>query len=198
MINDISKEPPVRPILPIGFPLGLFHGEADRAGSVAGLLRLGDSVEELPADRYRTWALAFDTRPRDELVSACQSAGLGDVSAAIDELIGAGLLIQLDDESVNNVRLLEQYRLLPAGLATGNTPSQPERFGIATPGGATVLYVDLSVLGVWSFSARAMSIADACRQFVDRTQIEVGSVTDQFALNLPFLVRAGVAFLDVL
>jgi hypothetical protein len=159
-------------------------------------LRRGDNYYDLTEAQYAIWLLGFRALNREELVATGVEEGIAEEARLVRELDREGLFVELRDEPPLNRPLLETHRLLPVGRGLGNSPEQPESFVLAPFGGEPRLTVDVRVYLVWGLSTRPVSVASACHRVAAMFGVDERPVLDQLAVNLPVLLRHGMAVLD--
>lgn len=121
-------------LLPL--PVGHLHGN----GPDGALVRVGTDQVVLPDRLFTAWALAhgLPDRPADEpwtvdaLLTTGAAQGLGDLRAALDDLV-ADRVVRLVDPAAGRP-FAEQHRLVLQVLGLGNDPDRPHSWSLGLLG----------------------------------------------------------------
>lgn len=201
-------------LLPVGQSLGALHpgpGLPSRGTRV----RLGSREELLPDDLGSdVWHLAHGvprfvgTMPwgRDALPVAVPTHEPVEVRAAVDDLLGRGLLVEVDPAdpaTLADVAVRLGWQSLQTGL--GYQPSG--RCGIGLPGAPPVREVSPRLYEFWSLAPVLGSLADAAAELAALAADTPGAPAEQgdpaavlahVVGELHELLCVGAGFLDVL
>lgn len=133
-VADHPRLPDAAPrvLIPIGVPLGLQHPAAG-AGETVFRIRLGREVYALTDDMLGAWLLAHSTgHGRASLAAALARDGVADPVAAIESLLGAGLLLETGLGAEPALVLAATCRLVP--LMAGVRPADGGQYVVGVPG----------------------------------------------------------------
>ncbi|WP_018350287.1 hypothetical protein [Longispora albida] len=186
-------------LLPVGFPMGVLHGE----GAPVAVIRVGAGLAEVGLAEYEVWNLAAEHPAHDALVAAAYRAGVPDPAAVLGTLHGSGLLTVADPASAELPHVLSRLRLVALGIGLGNTPAEPETCLISGPDLEPRVSVSPGVYSVWATSYQA-DIWTACGWLATQPEPPETSPAGVLRLrlaravvaSLPVLLAGGVAYLD--
>jgi hypothetical protein len=215
-----------RVVVPAGFPLGPRYQPAGGERPPEFEIGLGDAAILLGRQEMLVLTAARATPElqlrREVTVArltdsfAGPNATVGDPHAVLDRLLSDGLLVEFDPagEPIDDLAaVFRRYRLLPLAEGRGATPEEPRRYRIGHDT-TTVAVVDTLTYLVWAYgraatdlwsqcctiAAEATGRADAAStgpQHDGRAGLTPADVARAVARNLPVLVSAGCAYLDL-
>lgn len=184
-------------ILPVGHYTGSEHPPGHRT------VRIGRSRVSFPDDEpFLVWAAAH--RPLGDLAAPwgraeiAATAKVGDADAIIDQLFGDGLLVEPDDPEA----FARAHKAVPILIALGNTPEEPDRYGIGLFGLDPVLTVSPLVYELWQWGTISVSVWAVCEAYATANSratgvpVETGAVLAEFVAALPALVGSNAVYLD--
>lgn len=182
-------------IVPVGFDLGpvfALEPSGDPTPSHHEV-RLGAAPQRLTADEYAMWHASF-TEPPPE------------ADPVVARLLERGLLLAFDP-AADLEKPFGVHRLYPSAPGLGSTPDAPMEYAVGDDANSTI--VPANVLTVWSFGLTSPTLWDACAQLaadadtdlppgVEPLDLSTDEVAWQVAYELPELLRARAAYLDLL
>lgn len=194
-------------IIPVGRSLGPFYDDKGELESYE--LHLGPRTASLDEDDMGVWACAHDepeaqgelTFGRAELREAVRDATEGfpdeETDAAIERLLEAGALIELDPEGpIEDV--LRAHRFIPNGHAFGNRPDHPDECGIG-PADEPVVSMSGWVYSLWARSYLDGSIWHAAETFADDLpDVTAEDVAREFLEAVPVIISVDCGYLEPL
>jgi hypothetical protein len=184
-------------ILPVGHYTGSEHPPGNRT------IRVGRTRVSFPdLDPFLVWAAAH--RPpgdlaapwgRDQIAAAAKVADPGPV---IDRLLQDGLLVEVTDRAA----FAKAHKAVPILIALGNTPEEPDRFGIGMFGLDPVITVPHLVYELWQWGTISVSVWAVCEAYATATARATGTATStddvlaEYVAALPGLVGSNAVYLD--
>jgi hypothetical protein len=185
-------------MLPVGHYTGSEHPPGHRT------IRVGRTRVSFPDDDpFLVWAAAH--RPPGDLAApwgrreVAAASEVTDPEPLIDGLLRDGLLVELTDPEA----FARAYKAVPILIALGNTPADPDRFGIGLFGLDPVITVPPRVFEVWQWGTVGTSLWAVCEAFAIATTRATGEpvspedVLGGFLHALPALVGSNALYLDV-
>lgn len=182
-------------ILPVGHYTGSEHPPGYRT------VRLGRSrVTFTDPEPFLVWAAAH-RKPgnlnapwgRAEIAAA---AKVDDADAVIDQLLDDGLLVEPDEA------FAKTHKAVPILIALGNTPEEPDRFGIGLYGFEPVITVSPLVYELWQWGTISVSLWAVCEAYAIANSRATGvpvaadAVLAEFVAALPALVGSNAVYID--
>jgi hypothetical protein len=171
-------------------------------------VRLGWADHELTADGVRLWALAHGLPDRlSEGVRWTREAMLAadtdpDASGpALDQLLRAGLVRQVDPDTDDVVDFARRYRIQPLMVGLGNTAADPSRWTIGV-GATPVLTVPVAVYHLWKYAHLRPTLWAGCEAVAELSAWHSSAGTSardllrDFTTFLHPLLACSAAFLD--
>ncbi|GAA1037577.1 hypothetical protein GCM10009557_51400 [Virgisporangium ochraceum] len=185
-------------MLPVGHYTGSEHPPGHRT------IRVGRTRVSFPDDEpFLVWAAAH--RPPGDLAApwgrreVAAASEVTDPEPLIDGLLRDGLLVELTDPEA----FARAYKAVPILIALGNTPADPDRFGIGLFGLDPVITVPPRVFEVWQWGTVGTSLWAVSEAFAIATTRATGEpvspedVLGGFLHALPALVGSNALYLDV-
>jgi hypothetical protein len=185
-------------ILPVGHYTGSEHPPGHRT------IRVGRTrVSFSDADPFLVWAAAH--RPpgdlaapwgRDEIAAAAEK--VADPAPILDQLLEDGLLVEVTDRE----EFARAHKAVPILIALGNTPEEPESFGIGLFGLEPVISVPHLVFELWQWSTISVSVWAVCEAYAIAASRATGiertadDVLAEYVAALPGLVGSNAVYLD--
>ncbi len=192
-------------VVPLGRYLGLLPVGRPSGPVLEHTVRVGGRRLELADDDHLVWALAhgipgvadLDGWDRAALrLHLPQRAAGTDVDAAVDRLVGAGLLREVDGPAEEFARTV---RLLPQAVGLGNTVAYTRTFSIGHPG-TPLVAVPTEVFYLWSWACLHPDLWTACvagaRAAVPAGAGDPRELATMVLGHLHTLLSANVACLD--
>jgi hypothetical protein len=185
-------------MLPVGHYTGSEHPPGHRT------IRVGRTRVSFPDDDpFLVWAAAH--RPPGDLAAPwCRAeiaaaSKVADPDPLIDGLLRDGLLVEVSDPE----QFARAHKAVPILIALGNTPAEPDRFGIGLFGLDPVITVPARVFEVWQWGTVGANLWAVCEAFAIATTRATGTpvtadeVLAGFVAALPALVGSNALYLDV-
>jgi hypothetical protein len=157
-------------LLPVGHYVGVqYRGIAGDPGRRQ--VRRGGTFHDLTEDQYALWALAHGTPEaiQDEVTwhrglveEHARATGPAEPAVVIDELLDLGLLIELTSGDGQALELATRHRLVPLMLGLGNSPDEPDLFGIGFLQ-QPIVQVSHAIYDVWQWSTMDDSLWTTCQ-----------------------------------
>lgn len=175
-------------LVPVGFSLGF--GCLSVEDTLVGV-RYGGEVFAISPDVYDVW---WQVRYRREPADLRDWMGSEDIDAAVlTDLIGTGLLVEVDDRSLDS--FLSGHRLLPMGVGTGRDDPDSPLYAIRDQSMDLIARIDQASYYLWSMSDGTRPLKEVCQMVADGTGLKyqalaeaaVGVVHEFLALNLAAL-----------
>lgn len=184
-------------LVPVGHDIGPLYENLGVPRRVQQV-RAGTDVVELDDSDFLVWLLAHgmndEDRPtRATLLANSESLGLApaQVGAAIERLLGDGLLVEVVPDGPSALAFAQQHQLFPLMLGIGPDPDGLHRQVIGLFG-KLVAQVSTPMYDVWVWGHLAPDLWTACREAAETARR--AGITDPDA-SRPSRVLAGV--LDV-
>jgi hypothetical protein len=194
-------------ILPVGHYTGAEHppgpGRTRPLGSAGRTIRIGRSRVSFTDDEpFLVWAAAH--RPPGDLgapwgrAEIAAASKVADPEPVIDQLLEDGLLVEVTDVE----SFARRHKAVPILIALGNTPEEPDRYGIGLYGLDPVVTVSPLVYELWQWGTISVSVWAVCEAFAIANSratgvpIAAGSVLAEFVAALPALVGSNAVYLD--
>ena len=184
-------------ILPVGHYTGAEHPPGSRT------VRIGRSrVSFTEPGPFLVWAAAH--RPPGDLsapwgrAEIAAAAKVDDADTVIDQLLEDGLLVDTGDPEA----FARKHRAVPILIALGNTPEEPDRYGIGLYGFDPVVTVSPLVYELWLWGTISVSIWALCEAFAIANSRATGvpiaadAVLGELVAALPALVGSNAVYLD--
>jgi hypothetical protein len=184
-------------ILPVGHYTGSEHPPGART------IRIGRSrVSFTDPEPFLVWAAAH--RPPGDLgapwgrAEIAAATKVGGTDAIIDRLLADGLLVEPTDPEA----FARAHKAVPILIALGNTPAEPDRYGIGVFGLDPVVTVSPLVYELWQWGTISVSVWAVCEAFAIANSratgvpIATGAVLAEFVGALPALVGSNAVYLD--
>jgi hypothetical protein len=199
-------------LLPIGHYVGVQH-RTGPAGATRQVRR-GGTVHDLTDDQFAAWKLAHGTADavanqtawhRDSVEEQARAAGLGGAASVVDDLLEAGLLVEVGPEGQDPVGFATSHRLVPLMLGLGNSSEEPNLFGIGFLHQPALL-VSHAIYDVWQWSTMDDSLLATCENAVDVARragysepefVDVPTLLSGVIASLHALLFANAAYLDI-
>jgi hypothetical protein len=176
-------------------------------------VRRGWDDHELTEAGVRLWALAHGVPDqladgvawtRDALLAAAgaDSTGARPSRRLLDDLVGIGLLAEIDPESDEALTFAGRHRLEPLMVGLGNTTADPSRWVIGF-GTTAVLTVSVATYHVWKYAHLRTSLLAGCEAVSALTAWHPGAdfrtddLLRDFLTVLHPLLACSAAYLDL-
>ncbi|MGH8794220.1 MAG: hypothetical protein ACRDXX_16435 [Stackebrandtia sp.] len=197
-------------ILPVGKPLGACYAQTDPPAETPEFfeVHLGANVEQLSDLEWAAYRGAYGQPDqhadhlvdRDWVIKALSNdVSASRVSAAIDELLGRGLLVEANLRGNTALDVVAGYRLVPTGVGIGNSPEDPNLRWIGQQGEEMIGIPQLSFL-VWAFSYRMSSMWECCVNFSASPEAVDGASAEDMAMqisdSLPLIISMELGYLE--
>lgn len=196
--------------MPLLFPIGHQLGPSHRAGRTvaAQQVRRGAVFHDLTGHQAEVWRLAHGVPEEiDRQIPWCRESveeRIPGAAGTIEELTGRGLLAEAVPGTAQADEFARAHRLVPLMLGLGNTPDDPDTFGVGFLS-QPVLLVSHPIYDVWQWSTMDDSLWNTCENATDVAR-RAGS-TDPDSVDthrlltgmvgaLHALLAAGAAYLD--
>lgn len=183
-------------VVPAGQALGLMDpGDTSQDGP-GWVVRLGADFHTLSPGEYRVWSLAIGAGDLAELRRRIEADGFTEgIDEALDAMFEIGLLVRIDPEG-DYADAFSRHVLVAQGIGQG-VVDDPETFVVAGPDSAPLVGLDTAVYAVWTLSCQG-TLDTTCALAAERLGLRVEEVAHAVAEDLPALVGAGAAILDVM
>lgn len=182
-------------VVPAGQALGLMDPADKGPGGPGWTIRLGAEFHTLSPGEYRVWALAIGAGDLAELRRRIEADGFTEgVDEALAAMFETGLLVRVDPEG-DYADTFSRHVLVAQGTGQG-VIDDPETFVVAGPDSEPLVGLDTAVYAVWTLSCRA-TLEATCALAAERLGLRVEEVGRAVAEDLPVLVGAGAAILDL-
>jgi hypothetical protein len=186
-------------ILPVGHYTGSEHPPGHRT------IRVGRTrVSFSDTDAFLVWAAAH--RPPGDLGAPwgraeinAAAGNVADPDPIVDQLLEDGLLVEVADPET----FARAHKAVPILIALGNTPEEPDRFGIGLFGLDPVITVPHLVFELWQWSTISVSVWAVCEAYAVAASratgvtLEAGAVLAEYVAAMPGLVGSNALYLDV-
>jgi hypothetical protein len=186
------------------FPLGHDSGVRPGAEQDVHVVRLGRQQHRISEDAYGIWALAHglpDGGKRrwtaNDVVRAADRNQIPDGRARLHELIGAGLVVPVRDETA----FVAAHRVDPLMVGLGNSPEQLDAHAVGVPGLGTAAVLDPSTYDLWQQSPLMPTLWHSCERRASSAAafgqyLPAAAIAGVLA-DLRYLLAHGCAYLDV-
>jgi hypothetical protein len=196
-------------VLPVGLYTGPLYpgvGEPLRYHSV----RIGQLTMTLPDDEaYTVWRAAH--RPparagqpwtRIAVLQAAYELGVPDPAPILAGYLEDGLVVEV--EPGDAVGFAERHRVVPLLLGLGNTPADPQRYGLGLLGKPPLVTVPALTYDLIQWGGIADNVWDVCQAFAAAGREAASTEAEQdpeyvlatFVESLPTLLGAQAVHLD--
>jgi hypothetical protein len=188
------------------FPVGHYTGlRPDDSGHPVHTVRIGWKQHRLTEDVFGTWIFGHGTSEagnswtEHDLLGAATDAGIGDPAACAAELARLGLLVSIPERSEEFART---HRIDIQFVGLGNSPDNPDRYGVGLPGLGTAAMLDPGCYELWQWGSIAPTLWHSCQVRASVTsrhdrQVEPADALAGVLADLRFLVVHGCAYVDV-
>ena len=173
-------------LLPIGHYVGIQH-RGDTPAQATRQVRRGGTFHDLTDDQYALWALAHGTPDaiqdgaawhRGLVEERARATGSADPASTVDELLDLGLLVEVTSADGQALEFATRHRLVPLMLGLGNSPDEPDMFGIGFLQ-QPIVQVSHAIYDVWQWSTMDDSLWATCENAADVAQ-RAGSTAPEF------------------
>lgn len=206
--------PPMPLVLPVGHYLGPVHPARDTPPSHHAV-RIGWEQARLAnQDQLDVWLLAhgvpaqLDQQPwtRESLLRTADETGVGNPDAALADLLGRRLVIEVALDEDSALTLARTYRLLPLLVGLGTGPGEPLDV-IGIPGLLMALRAEPRVFELWQWAHLWPDLWSACAAVAEASAdsadagLSADRLDDDGLVSFGFgaaqtLIAHGAAYLD--
>lgn len=186
MVNDTGRNGAHGLLFPVGHYLGIQHRPDN---SVVQQIRRGGVFHDLTDKQVSIWTLAHGTPDAAEneapwhraaVESVARASGIDDAPDTIDQLIGLGLLVEVERGTNGELDFANNHRLVPLMLGLGSVPDEPGLFGIGFLN-QPILQVTHPIYDLWQWSTMDDSLWATCEGAADAARR--GGITDESATD---------------
>jgi hypothetical protein len=174
------------------FPIGHYMGERHPDG--LHYVRVGLTHQTMTADEFGVWVLSHQDSPLwsiENVLALAAQAELPDAAAGAERLLSVGALVTVTDP----VAFAQSYRLEPLQVGVGNTPEDPDIYGIGLPGQEPA-QLTAGSYELWQWSALAPTLWHTCEIRAKVTESSPAEVVTDLLAELRPLLANSCAYLD--
>lgn len=176
-------------VFPVGHYLGLLYTEDGLLP--AHRVRVGSDMLSLVSDlEAALWGRAHSFPNRQAVATRPEQ------HEAIETLLAAGLLVEVDPSSVAAEQFARQYRLGALMTGLGCVPDDPTRFEIG-PARNPAVVVDEPLFLIWELAPIYPSLWDTCLAVAEHLRATPGDTLTGTLTGLHRLLAVDAAYLDL-
>ncbi len=199
-MHSASSE--LQSVVAIGMPVGTFRDPL--LPSAAMSIRCSGQFFPVGRTAFALWCAARSPiAVADVRTAAFEQSGAGqpEMDAALQALVGDGLLRSWSAVPEENFRLLHTLRIVPTGVGLGSIPDDPEQCRIVRDleldGGGGTATVGGIMYSIWAACDGARSLHEASTEVSQALGINEDVVWEAIARELPALLAIRSCYLEV-